>query len=286
MRTLNSSLQARLDAGTTSLCHVLTITRKDGTILRFTDRDVDLTISSNVYTASNSLQVSAITTTANNGIQSTNCGVIFDSTGITEEDAIRGLYDNARVVFGIADWAYPSYGIITLLTGTLSTFEVTDKLKGSFECRGILTTADARIGEYYSPNCRADLGDARCGVDLAAITTTGTVTSAPTANRVVAELVDNPTDGYYSFGVLTWTSGDNDGFSIEITNQYAVSGTEDMLYMSLAMPYDVQVGDTFELVPGCDKRLTTCITKFSNAANFRGEPYAPLNDFPTDFKKV
>jgi len=30
--------------------------------------------------------------------------------------------------------------------------------------------------------------------------------------------------------------------------------------------------------PGCDKRLTTCINKFNNINNFRGEPYVPGQD--------
>lgn len=286
MRTISSSLQTRLNSGTTSLCHVLTITRKDGTILRFTDNDQSITISGNVYTPSNSIKVTAITTTANNGIQSTNCGVIFDAAGITEEDAIRGLYDNASVVFGVADWAFPAYGVMTLLTGTISVFEITDKLTGSFECRGLLTRADTRIGDYYSAQCRADLGDAKCGRSLADITGTGTVTSVDTASKFKAELDSDYLNGFFSFGVLTWLTGANTGFSIEIINQYAYDVTNDYIFMSLAMPYDVEVGDTFEIVAGCDKRLATCISKFNNAANFRGEPFAPLNDMPTDFKKV
>ena len=38
------------------------------------------------------------------------------------------------------------------------------------------------------------------------------------------------------------------------------------------------VGDTFNAIAGCDKTISTCIAKFNNAVNFRGEPYVPGMD--------
>jgi uncharacterized phage protein (TIGR02218 family) len=35
-------------------------------------------------------------------------------------------------------------------------------------------------------------------------------------------------------------------------------------------PYDVAIGDTFEMVAGCDRTLNTCVVKFNNLKNFRG----------------
>ena len=39
-----------------------------------------------------------------------------------------------------------------------------------------------------------------------------------------------------------------------------------------------QPGDLFRIHPGCDKRLDTCIDRFANVLNFRGEPYIPGQD--------
>ena len=36
--------------------------------------------------------------------------------------------------------------------------------------------------------------------------------------------------------------------------------------------------DTFLIRAGCDKRITTCGTKFANVANFRGFPNIPGQD--------
>jgi hypothetical protein len=44
------------------------------------------------------------------------------------------------------------------------------------------------------------------------------------------------------------------------------------------MPFDIEVGDTLRIFPGCDKLHTTCFTKFDNATNFVGEPFVPGAD--------
>ena len=43
----------------------------------------------------------------------------------------------------------------------------------------------------------------------------------------------------------------------------------------MALGYVIAPGDTFAVYPGCDKRLETCIGRFNNVINFRGEPYVP-----------
>ena len=282
-RTINASLQTRLDSGTTTLCHIITITRTDGTIIRLTDHDQDVVFSGNTYSRDESLQVAAITSSANNGIQATNCNVIFSDDGIAEVDVARGIYDKAVVEFAVCDYEYPAYGKIILLTGLLSTITVTNRRKGQFEIRGLLTRGDTRIGEYYSAQCRADLGDSRCQVALAAFTTTGTINVVETQTKLRATLASDPANGFYTHGVITFTSGDNDGISMEVLNQFAYGGGQDSIFLSLALPFAIQVGDTFELVAGCDKTPTTCRVKFNNIKNFRGEPLVPGPDFISDF---
>lgn len=76
--------------------------------------------------------------------------------------------------------------------------------------------------------------------------------------------------GYFDFGVLTWTSGLNNGLSMEVKNY--VPG---IIVLALPMPFDIAVGDTYSMHAGCDKRLETCRDRFNNIVNFRGEPYLP-----------
>jgi len=44
------------------------------------------------------------------------------------------------------------------------------------------------------------------------------------------------------------------------------------------MPFDIAIGDSFEIQAGCDKTFETCINRFNNAINFRGEPHMPGQD--------
>jgi uncharacterized phage protein (TIGR02218 family) len=49
--------------------------------------------------------------------------------------------------------------------------------------------------------------------------------------------------------------------------------------------FSVAAGDQLQLVAGCDKQFATCTAKFNNAANFRGFPHMPGNDFVTTFPR-
>ena len=82
-------------------------------------------------------------------------------------------------------------------------------------------------------------------------------------------------DDFYNEGHLLWTSGNNNARAMEIKDWVDSTRT---LTLYLPMARDVQVGDTFEALPGCNKTLAVCIAKFANSVNFRGEPYTPGND--------
>lgn len=280
MRTIGASLQTRLNLGHVTLCRIFTITRTDGTIYRYTDLDRNVTFSGNTYYADNSISIANITASAgSSGLNTTNARFIFDAaSGIDPLDVARGRFDNAQVKISWIDYEYPSYGEIVLLVGYISVLTLTNKENGDLELRGLLNQADARIGQFYRPECDADLGDSRCTVDLTSLTQTGTITAVTTRTKLQATLTGSPADNYFAFGVLTWTSGDNLNYSMEVLSQVDVGGGVDQIVLALEMPDVPQVGDTFEIVAGCDKRLSTCISKFNNVANFRGYPFVPGSD--------
>jgi hypothetical protein len=45
--------------------------------------------------------------------------------------------------------------------------------------------------------------------------------------------------------------------------------------VKLAFLFPVDVGDEFQLLPGCDRTLATCTNVFNNSAHFGGFPYIP-----------
>jgi uncharacterized phage protein (TIGR02218 family) len=83
-------------------------------------------------------------------------------------------------------------------------------------------------------------------------------------------------DGWYQYGILHFDTGNNAGHALEV-KQWIHSAEQATFYV--VPGYPVQVGDKFHVTPGCDKSISTCISKFNNVLNLRGEPYLPGNDF-------
>lgn len=79
--------------------------------------------------------------------------------------------------------------------------------------------------------------------------------------------------GYFAYGLLTWTSGANAGYSMEVKKS-SVGAIE----LALPMPYPIQPGDTYRVTAGCDRLPGTCKTRFNNLIHFRGEQFIPGAD--------
>jgi uncharacterized phage protein (TIGR02218 family) len=127
--------------------------------------------------------------------------------------------------------------------------------------------------------CSADLGDARCTVDLdlAAYRGSGAVTTLSAKSSFSASWLDGFADGWFTAGKLDFTGGANAGLSVEVK----VHRKADVVSFELwqAMPQPIAPGDTFTVTAGCDKRFATCHDRFNNVVNFRGFPHIPGNDF-------
>ncbi len=79
--------------------------------------------------------------------------------------------------------------------------------------------------------------------------------------------------GYFTYGLVTWLTGQNAGYKMDVRQSSPGSIT-----LALPMTYPIAVGDTFTIVAGCDKTTSTCRQRFGNFVNFRGEPYIPGTD--------
>jgi uncharacterized phage protein (TIGR02218 family) len=129
------------------------------------------------------------------------------------------------------------------------------------------------VGRVIAPSCDAVLGDARCGVNLAALTVSGDVTTA-TSRRSFTDSGLAQAAGYFTGGTVTFTSGLNDGVAVEVKDH----DTGGVISLQLALPFDLTIADTFTITPGCDKTKAMCISKFSNIVNFRGFSFVPGTD--------
>lgn len=280
MRNLPAALSDRIGAGSTSLTRVWTITRADLAVRRFTSLDRDIEVAGNLYRASSAFTISDITASKARGAQSVEMRVqtADDGFSIGFDDLVRGLYDNASVVVEIVDFEEPGAGTIVLFDGFVGDIEAGTKGSATVELVGRLKRAQQNLLEVFTPECRADLYDGRCRVDQALFAGAGQVTSVVGARSFNVGLAGSFEDHYFSFGTITWTTGDNAGSSVEVLQQAALDATQDTIVLALATPRPVQANDGFDIFAGCDKSPNTCINKFANIVNFRGEPFVPGPD--------
>ena len=258
-KSVSANLLTHLASETTTLAYLLTLTRTDGGVKRFTTHDEDIAYGGFTYESSASYSATAVQTTAGLEVDNLDAEILLDAAGITEADLLAGIYDHATIEVFQVNYQDLSQGQLTLRTGRLGKFDVQ---RGVFtaEVRGLTQYLQQTIGRVYGKRCNADLGDSRCTVNLAAHTVTGTVTVATSRQVFTASSVP-ATAG----GLCTFTSGSNAGFKQEVKS---ISGS--VITLNLALPYDLQIGDGFSVHSGCDKLHTTCRDTFNNLVHFRG----------------
>lgn len=271
MRTASSPLNAHLAGEVTSLAICWQLTLTDTTIMGFTDHTSDLTISSQLYKAATGFAPTSIETKDKFSVDNLDVAGILDSSSITEADIMAGKYDFAEIVIFMVNVTDLSQGIIIHRRGWLGEVSLQN---GQFtaEVRGLTQKLSQNIVELYSPTCRAVFGDSRCKVNLASYTVGGTVNTV-TSRQVFISNSMTQAAGYFSSGEIRWLTGANAGRRMEI-KEFA----NKQFTLVLPMPNNIAAGDTFNAIAGCDKTFNTCFSKFSNAVNFRGEPYVPGMD--------
>lgn len=272
MKTLTPALLTHIKSEVTTIRTCWKATLVNGTVYGFTDHTQELTVSGVTYLASAGHTPSSIVNNSTLAVDNLEVQGVLDSAAIDDVDIHAGLWDFAAVEIFQVNAADLSQGVIRQHRGRLGEVSLN---RNSFtaELRGLAQQMQQTIGDLYSPTCRADLGDAKCSINLATITVTG-ILSAVTDNRSFTDNSRTEIAGYFDAGKLTWLTGENVGLSMEIKTFAAGA-----FVLHLPMPFQVTVGDTYSAYPGCKKRFAEdCIAKFNNAVNFRGEPHVPGND--------
>lgn len=112
-----------------------------------------------------------------------------------------------------------------------------------------------------------------------------TITDTKNFTLAVAFDEARAVDDYFNGGAIEFESGSNDNIVFEMRDWVQSTRT---VTIFLPTSFVVAAGDKVRLYPGCDKRSTTCVTKFvipnsqdfndGNIKNFRGEPFVPGQD--------
>lgn len=260
----------------TSTAYGWRLERRDGVTLGFTSHDRDVEIDRLILRASPGMMPSSIAESIGLDVDGLDVRGALSADAIRAEDLNSGRWDAARLSIFLFDWNDPSAGKRMLAVGELGAISHSGS-EFEAEFKGPAARLDCAVAPYTSPGCRAKFCDADCGLNAERFKHSAQILSATGSTIVLAAPLAVASENF-AFGRLRWLDRPNCGLWTDILS---VAGTE--IQLLTPPPFAAATGSRIELVEGCDKTIATCSTRFSNAINFRGEPYLPGNDMLTRY---
>lgn len=248
--------------------------------MRFTNHNATIRFGTHDYSPSGALDGSAKQKLEGLKDRNWEAKGIITSDDITFDDLRAGKYRRAKIEDMLIDWRYPWADVFE----TNTYYIINTTFSGEFwtaQVEGLTHRLKIPIGRIYSRTCdvRA-FGDSRCNVagGEAAYTISGlavSVINIPRRDFSSADLgVYNKDANWFKRGYLKFTTGACNNLTMEINKSY--SGGRIKLW--LPMPYNIEAGDLFNIVAGCNRSASTCHNKFDNKINFRGFDTIPGTD--------
>ncbi len=173
MKAASAGFITHINRESTALKTIWRVTRRDTTKFHLTDNDEDLTLdpegggSPVTFLAAGGYTRSNIVNTAGLSVDNLDISSHLDPnfTNITERDIRAGLFDFAEVEMWLVVFQDTTLGTVPLRRGYLGEVSLEDDIYLA-EFRGLVQLLTQSMVEVYSPQCRADLGDARCKVAI------------------------------------------------------------------------------------------------------------------------
>ena len=277
MKSLSPSFLAHLESGATTLAWCWRLSRRDGVVMGFTDHDRVLSFDGTDFEPESGLTAGEVRAGSALEVDAQDAEGVLTSDRISETDILDGRWDDATVEVWRVNWAAVAQRVL-MRYGALGEVR-RGRVAFTTEVRSLAYVLNQPVGRTWQGSCDAALGDARCGVNLeaAAFKGTGSVTDVLRDRAIAASGLGAFADGWFTFGILTWSSGPNAGRAAEVLRHDLASGLCTLTLLE-APVRPISVGHGFTVRAGCDKSVDTCLAKFSNVARFRGFPHIPGND--------
>jgi uncharacterized phage protein (TIGR02218 family) len=262
------------------IADLFTFTLRSGDTYRFTSSPQPIIIGGNTYSAGVcKIQRGRIKLSRGLSVDSQQI-TLTEPNGAFIERAMLGYFNLALYTLGRvfkADAAAPWLGPVTRFAGQVASVDEVGLTYAKMTVKSMLNILDNDFPRTLLQNdCPHVLYDQGCGLTRAAHLVSGTIQAGTTQNRIASDVTSKP-DGWFSLGILNFTSGQLAGVAYMVKISYA-TGVIYPAYPLLAAP---AAGDTFSISAGCDKTLGTCQSKFGqNPAStappyFGGTPFIP-----------
>lgn len=271
---LNGSANSQL-----AMADLFTITTSGGLVLRYSGTDQAITANGNTWALGPLLRRGRTRLTVGIEVDELDVTLVADASVTVSGVPIlqfiaKGGLDGARLVLERAFAPGPGQAIVGLLplfAGRISSISGLTRLEAR-----LTVTSDAELLDVKLPRnvfqapCLNTLYDSACGLARASFTSSGTCSDAAATRSQFTCTGLAQAAGYFDLGVVTFTSGPNAGISRTVRTY-----TSGLIKTIAPFPVAPVNGNTFTITAGCDKRQTSCSSKFSNLARFRGTPYIP-----------
>ena len=253
--------------------HCLRIVPQWGATVYLTDHPRDLVMGANTYKTDSGYQFSGQASESSMAPGVMDLEAIAGIAGIDFDEIVSGVFDNARVYAFATTWTSPVEDEEPVGVAIMGKTTIRDH-RYTAELMMLVDALNQATGKTYTAACPKRFGGqeyAGCGIDLAAITVTGTITHV-TSTSVFRDSARAEAADYFGEGTIAFTTGDNAGLKPMEIKTHAADGT---ITTHEPFHYPVQVGDEYTLIPGCRKRLEDCRDKWANVPNFGGFSYVP-----------
>lgn len=280
MKRLPQALAAHVATGETTLCGAWRVTCRDGFRLGLTEHDQRLVFDGTVFEPGTGFAATEASVASGLAAPGAEVRGGFSSEAITEADLAAGRYDGARVELFLVNWQAPEeqHGLVTVQ----EIGEVSRAGPGfSAELRSFAHRLQQPEGRIYNRRCDADLGDAKCRVNMEVANrrVSAVVAQVLAADHLAVSGLPDLGAGHFRLGHLRFDAGLLAGRRVAIEESGAAEGGLVMLRLWLPLEARPAAGDAVTLTVGCDKSFATCREKFGNQLNFRGFPHMPGSDF-------
>lgn len=264
-----ADLTALLASGSATVCRAWVVTRRDGVRLGFTDHDAPITVDGVACRPDSGALGSAVERRLGLQVDRADIRGALDDDRVTEADIAAGLYRLAEVATWLVDW---SGGATPWLFDRALVGEV--RRRGAawvWELTDPLAVSAQPEGAVIQRRCAWVLGDANCGVDLAAPAFEGAfeVTGVSGLRRLFVSGLGGFDAGWFTRGVASWTVGDNAGTTSDV--RLHRDGELALLDPPTRAP---QIGDAGTVTAGCAHTVEACREKFANGERFGGHPFS------------
>lgn len=291
-----------MDQDATTLCQLVRIETKDGTVFGFTDLDTDVIYDDGsgpvTYQAENGFTPSRYEASADTSIDNAELTGIVSDTGITAQEIRAGIFDYARVRVYRINYEATSNGHEIMAVGTLGETRFSES-GFTVEFRSLMQQLKQPVSVPYSTDCRARFGSKLigtatvdsngdldfeeqhpCGKDftwfLGAIDSLGSNTK-----RIFVDAGLSQTGDFFVPGVVEILSGPNVGLQMEVDDY---DGSTKTVTLALALPYALTAGVTYRIRQDCSKQWDDanhgCLYHYGSdrVNHFQGEPHIPVAD--------